>query len=339
MLSVGAAGLAQPAGAVPPASQALPPPPKRVAVLNFGPPDEWKDQIGSVVGVQVWAGPWRQAAALLAKDNVDVVVIHVNCQGGGLMSEVPKFHEAFEKCFVPRFRTVAWIESGVHAAAMSIWPIEEFYFLPEGTLGACVAWRGERKAIGGEELQDLIRLMERASRAGRHDPAIMRSMQVMEPLSADIDARGRVTWFQALKGHYIVNGPEQILTLNSRDAMRFRVARGVVAVREDLAKALGIAEVQWAGKEASDLIDESMRRADRADKRLYEIEVAFQLALAAASSLGDKASRDQEIAVARERLAEMRAIAADVPHVATAHGLTEARLKAQEEHLNRLAER
>src|SRR5690606_38032767 len=128
---------------------------RRIAILNFGPPSSWQNEVDSTVGIQISADAWKRAVPLLEKDNVTDVIVRIN-SGGGLLAELGKFNEVYEKEYKPRFRTVAWIESAISCAAMSPWVLEEFYFLPEGNIGACTGWSGRLSAVKGLELEMVL---------------------------------------------------------------------------------------------------------------------------------------------------------------------------------------
>jgi hypothetical protein len=275
----------------------------RAVILPFGPPSEWQGVCGDTVGVQITAEAWKRAIPLLEKDKVDVVVVRIN-SGGGLLSEVPKFHEVFEQ-YRSRWRTVAWVESAISAAAMAPWVLPEFYFMPEGTVGACTAFSGNMEAAGGEDLAEILVSMERASRLAGRDPAIMHAMQVSDPLSCTIDETGIVRWFPDSSGSYLVNPADRILVLNSQDAMKYRVANGIAATRDELARAMGLREVEWVGREGAHLIERSMKRADQAHKEFDTLLASYRMVLEGARAVQDRRARIREVGVARRKLHEI----------------------------------
>src|SRR5690606_29319347 len=125
----------------------------------------------------------------------------------------------------PRFRTVAWVESAIGAAAMSVWSLEEFYMMPQGDTGACTGAFMEQlnDLFVGKQLEDMLRLMEQMSDAAGREPKIMRSMQIMEPLSCDIDpVTEEVIWYQSEIGHHLVNPVGLILMFNATDATKYK---------------------------------------------------------------------------------------------------------------------
>lgn len=314
---------------------------RRVAVLNFGPPSSWQGEVDSTVGIQVGAQAFKDAIPLLEKDGVTDVIVRIN-SGGGLALEVPVFHEVFEEEYKPRFRTVGWVESAISAAAMGPYVLEEFYFMPQGNLGACTAFSGALEAAKDLQLEVFLSWMEEASRLGKRDPAIMRAMQIQEPLSATIDpVTGEVTWFQDTSGKHLVNPPTQVLTLNSEQAVRFKFAQAIAATPEQVVEAMGISEYEWAGKRAAELIDAFMYDAHRTQTKLGETLEKYGIAVQAAESLnGDenRARRGAEVGRALRFLRELKRMLGVNPNFALLYGerLSPEWFEVQEEHLRDL---
>ncbi len=277
----------------------------RVAILNFGPPSDWGGISGDMVGIQVAAQPFKEAIPLLEADNVDVVVIRIN-SGGGMLLEIEKINDLFEYEYKKRFRTVAWVESAISAAAMSPYCLEEIYFMPKGNFGACTGWFGQLQAVDGVDLLEVLHMMERFSKRGKRDPKIMRSMQIMEPLSCTIDEYGDVQWFQDLSGQYIVNPEERILTFNAQDALKYKFSKGTASTKEELAELLGLQEVEWVGQKAAQLVDNFMLQTTDTEKRLNEVFAKYNFAIALAQSAGDRQMRGAEVGRARRYLTEIR---------------------------------
>jgi hypothetical protein len=279
----------------------------RVAFLNFGPPAEWNGAVGDMVGGTISAKAWDDAVPLLEKDKVDVVVVVINSGGGALM-ELERFHKVFEEKYKKKFRTVAWVESAISAAAMSPWVLEEFYMMPNGNIGACTGWYGPLIAMKGIELEFVLRMMAEASRLAGRDPKIMRSMQILEPLSADVDPdTGKVSWYQdTTSGKYLVNDAVRILTFNASDAVKFKFAKAIAETKDELVKAMGINEWEEAGKQATDFINNHMKTADQTEKRFREVVQKYITAIEFAQGAQDDEQRGAQVGRARKFLAEMR---------------------------------
>ncbi|MBL8760037.1 MAG: hypothetical protein JNL50_01925, partial [Phycisphaerae bacterium] len=217
------------------------------------------------VGIQFAAKPLKDAIPLLEKEGVNVVVLKVK-SGGGLLLEIQRISDVIHKDYKGRFRTVAWIESAISAAAMSSHCLEEIYFMPNGNYGACTGWSGALQAVKGRGLESVLLMMENISARGGHAKEIMRAMQISGrdevlteleieapsgKLSADIDpTTGKVTWYQDHSGKHILNPVANIyiLTFNAPDAEKFKFSRGTAATKEELAKMMGYQEIEWVGK-------------------------------------------------------------------------------------------
>jgi hypothetical protein len=307
----------------------------RVAVLNFGPPSNWQGEVDSTVGIQISVAAWREAIKLLDKDKVDTVIVRIN-SGGGMLAEMEPFQKLFQNVYKKKYRTVGWVESAISCAAMSPYPLEEFYFFPNGSLGACTAWSGALQNMEGPALELVIAQMERVSEWGGRSPAIMRSMQVQVPLSATIDKNtGEVTWFQDTSGEHILNRPGQIFTFTANDAVKFKFAKGIASTREELAKVMGLNEVEWAGEEASRFIDENMRTTDRTDKRWQLKYREFNLNLEMAAGATDRTDRGKFAGRALSALRELRQMFASNPNFGLMYGPNEEWFREQEEAIRR----
>jgi hypothetical protein len=213
----------------------------RAAIISLG--DHDKDMVGQFITAE----ELERCIPLLEKEKVEIVVIRIN-SGGGALLEIQKLSDVIEYKFKPKFRMVAWIEHAISAAAMTAHCLEEVYMMPGASYGACTGWFGQLTAVKGRELQEILYMMEKISARGKHDPKIMRSMQIMEPLSCTIDENGDVAWYQNLDGQYVVNPEERILCFNSETAMKYKFAKGVAGTYEELGKAMGYSEVTWVGK-------------------------------------------------------------------------------------------
>lgn len=282
--------------------------PARIAVLNFGPPADWpKGKAGDMVGVQCNAKSWADALEELKKENatnpIDVVAVRIN-SGGGALSEVGKFHAVFEN-YKKNFRTVMWIESAISAAIMSPWVIPEIYVMPHGNFGGATAWYGAGQAMGGLALEQMHAMGEEASRLGGRDPAIMRSMQVEDALSCDIDDQGNVTWYPNMSGKVKVKPEGQVLTLTADESIRLHVAKAKAATVDELMKAMGYSEWELAGQKATKIVDESMIEITRAESQMNAVYNKYMICVQAAQSL-PREQRGAEVGRARGFLKQMK---------------------------------
>lgn len=306
----------------------------RIAFIPLGDPPL------DMVGIYMSAGALRESIKRLEQESPDIVVLQIN-SGGGIANEVQKLSDVIEKEMKPKFRTVAWIQSAISAAAMTAITMNEIYFMPKGNLGAATMFSmtGARqaKAAEGRSLEEILFVMEKISKRGGYDPLLMRAMQVETELSADIDADGAVRWRNDLGGQYKVSDGKGILTLNSQDAMRYKFAKGVADTKADLAKLL-VGDAEWVevGKSAADYqaeYREATHQSELALNRLFrDLEQAINKAV---QNLQNAEERSKSVGQARRVLGELKSIAQRSP------GLREYRLpdrlfKGLEEALRRI---
>jgi hypothetical protein len=260
----------------------------RAAIITLG---EGGDK--DMVGIFMTADSLERALPMLEQDNIEVVVFLIN-SGGGAGPEIKKISDVIENKYKPRFRVVAWIESAISAAAMVAHTMEEIYFMPTANYGACTGYRGALHAVDGRELEQYLFLMEQISDRGRHNRAIMRSMQIMDPLSCTIDERGDVHWYPNTDGEHVVNPSGRVLTLTAQDAVEFKFAKGIAANHNELARLMGYQEIEWVGRAVPGVAypvskaEEHMRtfrgRTFDDQSRMQEFMVQFNSAMEMAAS-------------------------------------------------------
>ncbi len=285
-----------------------------------------------MVGVQFAAKPLHDSIEWLEENEVDIVVFKVN-SGGGYLLEIPKMHEVIHDEYKPRFRTVAWIESAISAAAMSAHTLEEVYFLTEGNYGACTGWSGALVAMEGLGLEKVLYMMERVSAQGNRASEIMRSMQIEDPLSYNKDQDGEITWYNTEEGEHLVNPAGQILTFDSVQATECKFSKGTADNLDELTRLLGYPEVEWVGKVVNgELFPISKPEADMrawrasvttAEERLNSYFQKYNIALQNAAGSADLRERGSFVGVARRHLAVLRSVAKKFPTLAYVNRLTD----------------
>ena len=280
----------------------------RIAVITLG-----EGGSRDMVGVYMTAKALKDAIPLLEEEGVTDVVFHIN-SGGGLLLEIQRLSDVIQEEYKPRFRTVAWIESAISAAAMTAHCLEEIYFRSEGNYGACTGWSGQLKAVEGRTREEVLYMMEKISDRGNYSPYIMAAMQVLErPLSCTINERtGQVTWYQDLSGDIIVNEPDRILTFDAPQAEKVKFSKGTADSLDELARLMGYQEVEWVGEERRGIMwpvsmaeDEQMRfRAKTAEdeRRTREYFTTYQSAVARAAGAQDREIRGRFVNAARRAL-------------------------------------
>lgn len=297
------------------------------------------------VGVQFAAKPLYDALDWLEDNDVDIVVFKVN-SGGGYLLEIPKMHKVIEEEYKERFRTVAWIESAISAAAMSSHVLEEIYMMTDGNYGACTGWYGALVAVEGIELEKVLYMMENASAKGKRAPEIMRSMQIEVPLSYNKDQDGVVKWFNTEEGQHLVNPTGRILTFDSVQAAECKFSKGTADSLDELTQLLGYPEVEWVGKIVSgEIFPISKPEADmrewrasvtKAEERLNSYFQKYNIAVQNAASSADLKVRGSFVGVARRHLAVIRSVAKKFPTIAYVNGLNEDWFREQDRMLRDL---
>ncbi|MEZ6234216.1 MAG: hypothetical protein R3B68_08500 [Phycisphaerales bacterium] len=286
-------------------------------VLSLGGPE------GDMVGLYMAAKPLREVMQDLIDDGVDVVVFHVE-SGGGMLIEIEPLVETIRE-YKEHFRVVAWIDRAISAAAMTSHVVEDIYFKSHGTYGACTGFNGGNlQAITGRPLEEVLYFMERVSDWGNKSPYIMRSMQINEPLSADIDENGDVHWYQSLDGEYVVSDGEFILTFTSDQAEDLKFSRGTADTLDELTAQLGMGEIHWLGTSTQGSIypisEEEQHQIDfrlmvqRAEQRMGEFFAKYQMARGAIS--GDRQTRAAMGQRALAALDEVRRLVENNPNFA-----------------------
>ncbi len=262
-----------------------------------------------MVGPLMNANALRESVDRLEDCDVDVVVLRIN-SGGGALSEVEPLSNAIHKTIKPNYRVVAWIESAISAAAMTAATCEEIVFMKEGNFGAAVAFRqgggGTAKAIEGEGLERVLALGEELSKRGRHDPLVLKAMQIGTDLSVDIDENGVPRWRNDLEGQYIVSTENVILTFNALDAVKYKFARGLADTKDELASLLGYEEWVEVCPESDRYMQRFRENVERAQVETQELLGKMQVALEAG-----------QVSRARRFLGEIRGWVSRAPSLRT----------------------
>ena len=304
-----------------PTKRAVSPGAPRAVVLSFGDAD--KDQ--DMVGTYLTAASLRECIPMLEEDNIDIVVLRVN-SGGGALLEIERISDLLHNEYKPRFRTVAWIDYAISAAAMTPHALPEQYFMRRGAYGASTGWYGALQAVAGRDLEEVLYLMELISERGGHDPRIMRAMQIMEPLSVDLDENGRVeAMYQNTQGEAVINKPERVLTLTSQSAQQIGFATGIADTLDELAKAMGLTEVEWVGDKVEGVAwpvsraDKHLRRfreqTARDERSINEYYTGYEVAVELARGAPEN-SRGRFIGFARRNLNSMVRMVDNNPNLA-----------------------
>jgi hypothetical protein len=298
-----------------------------------------------MVGIQFAAKPLKEMIPWLEEQQVDVVVLKVN-SGGGLLLEIEKLHEVIVGEYKPRFRTVAWIESAISAAAMTSHVMEEVYFMPEGNYGACTGWYGNLQPVEGRGLEEVLYMMERASAEGKRDFRIMRSMQIEEPLSYNEDRDGEISWYNTEEGEVVVNPQDRILTFDAVQATDCKFSNGTADGVDELTPLLGYQEVNWLGRHVSGEIfpiskaEQDMRDwrkgVSTAEEKFQSYFIKYGMSVANAQAAQDITERGMFVGHARRHLSIIERACKNYPNLMLLQGLTREWFEQQHEMLRDL---
>ena len=296
------------------------------------------------VGMQFAAKPLEDEIPWLEKNGIDIVVFKIN-SGGGYLFEIDRMHDVLKE-YKEKFRTVAWIESAISAAAMSSYVLEEIYFMPDGNLGACTAWSGQLVAVEGRGLEEVLYKMEKASAVAKRSPAIMRSMQIQEPLSYNKNRDGTIEWFNTVEGEHLVNPVGRILTFDAQQAVECKFSRGVARNLDELTKLLGVPEIEWVGKHVpGEIFPISKAEADmrnwranvtEANEKFNSYRAKYNISVSNAQGASDINERGMFVGRARQHLAVIHRACKNYPNIQSVNGITDQWFKDQERMLRDL---
>lgn len=282
---------------------------------------------GDMVGVYFTARELRAIIPDLEKDlgtdRSGVVVFRIY-SGGGSAAEVPKLHDVIRNEYMKRWRTVAWVESSISAAAMTPHCMPEIYFTTQANYGASTMFSGRLVQSKGPQLDAVLLMMEKVSRQAGYDPLIMRSMQIPEPLSATILPDGTVKYFpDETSGDILVNRAGQILTLNSVTAAQLKFSKGTADTLDQLTHLMGYKELEWIGDTVPGIAwpvsreekaQMAFRKKSKADEmRARDYIRQYLTAVGVAEGLQNKDDRAKAVGKARQALDAIKSMIRNNP--------------------------
>lgn len=294
----------------------------KAVVITLGDRDN-----GDMVGMYFTAHTLKEIIPSLEKtlgtDRSGVVVFRIY-SGGGYTAEVPKLHAVMRKEYMKRWRTVAWVESSISAAAMTPHCLDEIYFTSQANYGACTMYSGNLKMSKGWELESVLALMEKVSRESGYDFKIMRSMQIPDALSATVHPDGNVEFFaDETSGDILVNRKGEILTLNAVTAAQIKFSKGTADTLEELTKLMGYQELDFVGEKVPGIgwpvskeerEQMNFRKKTKADEqRFNEYIRRYETAVQVASGLQNRDDRVKAVGKARQALEEIKRMVANNP--------------------------
>lgn len=310
----------------------------KIAFVTLGDNRGSKDMVGPYMN----AGALRESIRILKDlpedEKPDILVLWID-SGGGALLEIDRLTSTIQSA-KKDFRTVAWIRSAISAAAMTAWACEEIYMMSNAPIGACTGFRGDTgEAVKGKQLAQVLADMEDVSRQGKHEPLVMRAMQICRPqfprnpLTADIDENGNVTWYDGPQGEHLVCPEDRILTLNALDATKFKVARGIADTKDELARLMGCAEWVEVGQDADRYQERFRDNYKLAETKMQELQAKINIQLEFAGGAENEQDRNAYIGRALSFLREMRAHVRQSPSLAEYAGYSDRWFNEMEERL------
>jgi hypothetical protein len=184
--------------------------------------------------------------------------------------------------------------------------------------------------------------MEKVSEWGRHDPLVMRAMQISGDkrknlaLTCDIDPDGNVSWYEGTKGQYQVCPADEILTLNTPDAVKYGVAIAECDTKEELAKAMGLTEWVEVGSKADEYQVEFRNNVRIAETRLQEFQSKMNIAIQFAQNAPTREERNRQVQIAIGHLHKMKSLVNNAPSLVDFYGLTDEWFYEREKELKKM---
>lgn len=298
----------------------------RAAVITMG--NGRDDKEGDMVGMYMTKHALEQMLPMLEEelgsDGTGVVVLRFS-SGGGALLEIQRMSDVIHEQYKKKFRTVAWIDSAISAAAMTAHCLEEIYFTPQGNYGACTGWFGNLTAVSGRGLEEVLFMMEKISARGNYHPLLMRAMQIQVPLSATRQPNGEFSFFaDTTSGDIIVNRDREVLTLNAQSALDIGFSRGTASTIQELQRLMGYTELDWVGESVPGVLwpvskaekwNIAYRRQVNRDENSFREYVAqYQLNIQAATQQQTRQARGQFVNRARQALDKIRNMVRNNPN-------------------------
>ncbi len=246
--------------------------------------------------------------ALPEEERPEVLVLEID-SGGGALIEQHKIIAYIRDHVEPEFRTVAWIESAISAAAMTAWVVDEVYMMRKAPIGGCTGYymtQSGAVAMEGAELEEELVWMERVSTWGKKEPLVMRAMQIYSTLSADINPDGSVTWYPNDQGEYMISPENEVLTLNAHEAKKFGIAQGIADTKDQLAQALGCVEWVEVGQDADEMMVEFRANVKEAELEMSTLFREMNIALQAMMGTPEVRNKKRHFGTAKNKYQQIQ---------------------------------
>ena len=170
-----------------------------------------------------------------------IIVLKVNSGGGigHVWSDIRDYVFEARK----RHRIIAWVESAISAAAMTVYCCDEIYYTSLGEVGSCSGYRGNpNNPLSPEEQQVMITEMEKVISSSSRSLLITGCMFMSDRLlSYSKDSQsGEITYFDTLEGDTILSNYGENMTLYADQAVEAGLADGIANSVEELAEQLNL---------------------------------------------------------------------------------------------------
>ncbi len=283
----------------------------KIAFVTLGDQERGWDMVGPFLYGNAIKESTRILRELPERERPDIVVLKVD-SGGGAVAELESIVDAIHNDMKKDFRVVGWVESAISGASFTVMNCEEIIFMTAGHCGGNVAYSmgpGGAVAMEGLGLAQILEAGREVAKNGRHDPLVFKAMQVFMTLSCDIDEEtGVITWYDGPYGEYLVSPEDEILTLNSIDALKYGISIGTADTKEEVAELLGCTEWVEVGHEADEYQREFRQAVGRAQTELNELFAKLDVALRYAGQARTLGERNAKIGQARRHLRQMKSL-------------------------------
>jgi hypothetical protein len=204
-----------------------------------------------------------------------IIVLQINSPGG-LVIEGDKIHETL-KDVKQRHRVIAWVKEAISAAAFTSLHCDEIYFMQVGAMGSAVMYAGQT-AISGGELDAWLEKFSEVAEIGGRDPIIARCMvtrTAMASYDKDPDT-GKVTIYPDMRGEFDISDDQNVLTLNSYNAIDCGYADGIANTTDELAVLLDLPEWHEVNDSGRRIHERWQRTVKQCRERIPRLQAELQ---------------------------------------------------------------
>jgi hypothetical protein len=298
----------------------------RIAILDLGNPElDPGDESQPFLGVDLVPTSIKDVLPALAADAPDIVILHIHAPGGNL--ECAALAWTLHEAIAAKWRTIAWCRIAQSGSIVAVWPLDELWLHPEAKLGPATGLMYAHEAAfthpSNREFDRRDKIITAVASLSRRSPLILHSMRKLDPLSAELDERGRaVRWSGDETLPVVLVRKGRILTLPASKAHELGVVDGLASTRDELARGLGLSNIEWTGQAANEQLQHITRQQVQARTQFYDLRQKYDDAVRAAHQEPDTAKRAAARKRARAVLTDLRHLLKKHPHSAWLWGIT-----------------